>query len=124
MDDPILPITATVETATGTTLTFPAGSTYPPLRVALRDATDSPVSLSNAARVRLRVENGDGVLLDQPADILDRADGRVEYTWHEHDTATPGSYDARFIVQTVSGRTLKAPSRYPLSVNIVDGGTG
>lgn len=115
-----LPVRANVLTSSHDGLIeFPAGSTHPPLRVELYDGDGDAVDVSDYARVQFELTDADGtVVVERGATVRDAHRGIVEFEWRSQETDTAGLYDARFVLQTTGGDTLKVPSRNPITVNI------
>lgn len=114
-DEPILPVSVDVLTADGNTVTFPEGSTFPPLRARFYDATGDPISFDDVVRVSLRVLDASGdVVIDRGVEY-DGDESTVEHRWQDYDLDV-GEYTARFVLDYADGGTLKCPSRRALRV--------
>lgn len=72
--------------------------TSPSLQATLKDASQTPVSLTGAA-VRLHMKSVDGtVKIDETMAITDAENGVVQYDWQAGDTDTFGTYYVEFEV--------------------------
>lgn len=126
MSDHLLPITLEVVSDTsseGPETSFPAGSTYPPLVVEVRDADGEPISLTEAVSATLRLfeRGGDDPVVEARMDFADRPQGHLRYRWSGRDVDTPGLYQGRITIRFRNGNTLKAPTSTPLTVHTIAG---
>lgn len=102
-------------------ITITQGDTAPPLRARLRGAAGLAQGLLGA-RVFLTIvrENGSApIVADREITIEDAANGIVRYNWQAGDTATPGSYVARFRVLLGDGRQMSFPNGWTFIVRIL-----
>lgn len=118
MADVTLPITADLLTADGDTFEIAEGTTTPPLRVELSDATGAAVDLTDVHQVDVVIGSVDGTLVDARADIVDATAGQVEYEFDDGETDRSGAYRARFELSYFDGRTLAVPTARPVRVYI------
>ena len=89
----------------------------------LTDEDGNPENLTSAS-VTFLMEEPDGteVIRDSTNAGLttDGSDGQIYYSWSDTDTATPGSYRARFIIEKASGRQETWPNHRWLEILITE----
>lgn len=84
----------------------------PKLRAALTDSTGAALDLTGATvgfRMRARGTGTAVVLTGTAAAVTPATSGVVEYTWGAGDTATPGVYDAEWVL-TYAGSVQTVPT--------------
>jgi 5-hydroxyisourate hydrolase-like protein (transthyretin family) len=75
------------------------GDTSPSFEVTLLDADRVAVDLTGATvQFRMSTRAGVAPVIDELADIISAADGRVAYNWVAGDTDDAGTYLAEFVI--------------------------
>lgn len=91
-----------------TDFTIKRADRRPRFRVQLTVGKDNPVpiNLTGNTGVWFIMKNGSGTItVNQPATVVDAANGIVEYAWGATDTTTLGDYSAEFEVAWSASRT-------------------
>jgi len=103
------------------------GDTLPTLAAVLAGADGSPADLTDATVVFQMTDRATQTLaVDAAAVIVNAGAGSVQYNWSAGDpdtdtpadTATPGYYDARFIVTYENGSVQTFPNSTDILVKI------
>lgn len=86
------------------------GDRLPLLRSQLLDGDGNPINLAAATvQFRMRLQGGSGLKVNQPATVVDAANGIVQYSWAAIDTNTAGTYEGEFAV-TIGGLPMTVPA--------------
>lgn len=83
------------------------GDLEPPIECQLFDGAGVAADLTAAVAVRFLVA---GITLAGTASFIDKATGKVRYTWSGSDTATAGRYNAEWEIEWSGGRKQTFPS--------------
>lgn len=96
------------------------GDTSPPLEAGLVDR-DGPVVLTGDVDVRFHMRDRSRMtlLVDQPAEIIDAAQGFVRYEWQAQDTVLRGVYLGEWEVTFADGRVQTFPNTGYTVIEIV-----
>lgn len=100
-------------------LTLTQGDLLPSVRAAFTDALGHPVDLNGAAVVFKMGRAGGGLVVNNPAPVLDGPGGIAEYRWAGGETDHPGDFVARFIATWSDGRPLSFPNDKHLTVRVL-----
>lgn len=88
--------------------TFVQGNTAPDIVAQLHDekVATQPLDLTNADSVRFQMRKSDDVLftVDSLADITNRSEGLVSYSWGVDDLNVDGEYDTQWEVHWIDGK--------------------
>jgi DNA-binding beta-propeller fold protein YncE len=91
-------------------LILKTGDTFPPLVTTLEE-NGSPLDLTGADSVTMRMSSGNVSLTDLACDVVgDPTNGIVEYDWEPGDTDTPGTYKVDFLIDFGSDNLQSAPN--------------
>lgn len=89
----------------------------------ITDEDGNPEDVSGAT-ITFLMEAPDGTEVIRDAAntsfVTDGTDGQIQYSWGETDTATPGSYRARFIIDKTTGRQETWPNHRWLEILITE----
>jgi hypothetical protein len=95
------------------------GDTWPVLQGELT-SDDVPVTLTGST-VRFLMAKPDGtIVINNPATIVNAAQGVVQYAWQPADTATAGKYLCEFRVTFGDGKVTSLPNDGYMEVIIVE----
>lgn len=106
------------------TFTITQGDSSPSLVSAL-GTTSSTVDLSNAQEIKFIMEDKyERVVINEglqdSVNILDAANGKVEFIFDQSQTKTAGSYQAEWEVQFINGAIETFPTRSKIDIEIVE----
>lgn len=86
------------------------GDTFPPLRYTLADASGTPLNLAGASvTFRMGYVPHDPIITGE-VDLLDEANGIVEYVWEDGDTDNAGHFRGEFVASLPNGKQLTIPN--------------
>lgn len=87
------------------------GDTNPSIEAALQGNTGDSISLDGAnVQFRLRQPRGGELLVEKPAEVVDKVNGLVRYAWDDEDTNESGRYRGEFQVEYKTGRIETFPN--------------
>jgi hypothetical protein len=99
--------------------TVKQNDTSPSIQVTLKDADSTVVSLEGATvRFIMKLVSGE-TKVDANMDIVDAANGLVQYDWVAGDTDTVGIYYAEFSVTFVGGSIETFPNSANEAISVV-----
>lgn len=90
-----------------TTPVFIQGDTAPDLTATIRDENDATQKADltgSSVTFRMRKPDDRKYTVNQPADIVDPANGGVSYSWAVNDLAVPGSYEVTWHIVFPDGK--------------------
>lgn len=83
----------------------------PEIQAVLKDAENTVVNLSGATVRFIMSSKLDGsVKVDEPASVVDAAQGLVKYAWASADTDTAGTFNAEWEVTFADNRSETFPN--------------
>lgn len=102
------------------TFSMKQGDTLPWLDVQLLNVDRTPIDLSDAQQVIMRMEHEETQtnIVDAPVMIIDAKQGRVRYMWQPGDTNLVGKHLIEFVLYYNDGDTATVPSNRYLELYI------
>jgi len=97
------------------------GSLHPILQATICGSDEVAIDLTGATSVKFTMYNSAEVKIDAAAGALvDVEAGEVSYTWVNGDTDAGGTYYAYFDVTMSDGKSMKAPTKNELIIEVWD----
>ena len=90
--------------------TMKTGDTWPPLVATLTKGDGSPIDLTTATGVTIRMKSPSNAIRTGACTVTNAAQGIVSYTFIAADTATPGTYRLEWDIDFGSGKLQTAPN--------------
>jgi len=91
------------------------GDTAPAIKAQLLDSDEQPVDLTAVQDVRYFMRDRDQVIVNETmsggVSVIDAQNGRVQYSWSDGDTDSPGQKISEFTVTYQSGKEETLPNQ-------------
>lgn len=101
------------------------GDTSPAIEATLEDSKGDAIDLSSSGKDASSVDfhmvdSADNTIVDSSATFVDKANGKVSYSWSSGDTDEAGLFEAEWEVTYNDGTIETFPNFENLVVNITD----